>query len=90
MFKNQGEYIEVNIKTGKNIKGFLAVADECKGHVWLESPWGDKINLKSEVSQYVAAYKLIKDKGGLLELYCQLSEDEARFLKFFRENPETL
>lgn len=80
----------MNIKTAKNIKAFLKVADECEGHVWLESPWGDKINLRSEVSQYVAAYKLIEEKGEYLELYCQLSVDEERFLKFFREHPETL
>lgn len=80
----------MNIKTGKNIKAFLAVANECEGHVWLESPWGDKYNLKSELSQYVAAYKLIEEKGEYLELYCQLSADEERFLKFFREHPETL
>lgn len=80
----------MKIKTGKDIKAFLAVADSCEGHVWLESPWGDKYNLKSELSQYVAAYKLIKEKGELLELFCQFREDEEKFLKFFRENPELL
>lgn len=80
----------MKIKTGKNTKAFLAVADSCEGHVWLESPWGDKFNLKSELSQYVAADKLIKDKGDMLELYCQLAVDEARFYKFFAEHPEVL
>lgn len=80
----------MKIKTGKNIKAFLAVADSCEGHVWLESPWGDKYNLKSELSQYVAAYKLIEEKGEYLELFCQLRRDEERFLKFFRDNPELL
>lgn len=80
----------MKIKTAKNVREFLDVANSCEGHVWLESPWGDKFNLKSELSQYVAAANLIKEKGELLELYCQLSVDEERFLKFFREHPETL
>ena len=80
----------MKLKTGKNIKEFLAVADSCEGHVWLESPWGDKFNLKSELSQYVAAYKLIREKGDYLELFCQLKEDEERFLRLFRDNPELL
>jgi hypothetical protein len=80
----------LKIKTGKNVKAFLAVADSCEGHVWLESPWGDRYNLKSELSAYVAAYKLIKDYGEQLQLYCPLAEDEQKFYKFFKEHPEVL
>lgn len=80
----------MKIKTGKNIKAFLAVVDACEGHVWLESPWGDKYNLKSELSKHVAVYNLIKEHGDMLELFCQLSEDEQKFYKFFAEHPETL
>lgn len=80
----------MKIKTGKNIRAFLAVADSCEGHVWLESPWGDRYNLKSELSAYVAAYNLIKDHSGQLELFCQLADDEQRFYKFFEEHPEIL
>ena len=80
----------MKIRTGKIARKFLAVADECEGHVWLESPWGDKINLKSELAQYVAIYKLLKDQSEILELFCQLPEDRARFMQFFKENPEVL
>lgn len=80
----------MKIKTAKDIKEFLKVADSCEGNVWLESPWGDKFNLKSELSQYVAAASLIKDKGEFLELFCQLKSDEEKFLKFFWDNPEIL
>lgn len=62
----------MKIKNAKNIKKFLAVANSCNGHVWLESPWGDRFNLKSELSQYVAAAALIEERGDQLELYCQL------------------
>ena len=80
----------MKIKSAKNIKEFLAVANSCNGHVWLESHWGDRFNLKSELSQYVAAAALIEEKGDYLELYCQLREDEEKFLKFFHENPGIL
>lgn len=80
----------MKIKTARNIKEFLKVADSCEGRVWLESPWGDRFNLKSELSQYVAAAALIKEKGEYLELFCQLHADEEKFLKFFWENPDVL
>lgn len=80
----------MKIKTGKNIREFLEVVYSCEGHVWLESPWGDKYNLRSELSLYVAVYKLIRDYGEVLELYRQLSSDEQKFYKFFAEHPEVL
>ena len=36
------------------VKEFLAVADSCDGDVWLVSLQGDKYNLKSTLTQYVA------------------------------------
>lgn len=80
----------MKIKDKESVKKFLEVVDSCDGHVWLTSPWGDRYNLKSELSRYVAVAELIKTKGDLLELYCQLSADEDRFYKFFNDNPEVL
>ena len=80
----------MKIKTAKNIKSFIDTVNSCEGDVWLESPWGDQINLKSELSQYIAAARLIEDKGELLELFCQLSCDEEKFYKYFDENPEVM
>lgn len=80
----------MKIKTAKDVKEFLKVVDSCEGNVWLESPWGDRINLKSELSQYIAAVKLIEEKGEYLEPFCQLSSDEEKFFKFFWEHPEIL
>lgn len=78
------------LKDKKSIRKFLDVVDSCEGHVWLVSPWGDRYNLKSELSRYVAVTELLKAKGELLELYCQLTDDERKFYKFFGENPEVL
>lgn len=80
----------MKLKDKKNIRKFLDVVDSCEGHVWLVSPWGDRYNLKSELSRYVAVAELLKTKGELLELYCQLTVDERKFYKFFGENPEVL
>ena len=36
------------------VKTFRAAVDACRGDVWLESPRGDKYNLKSVFSQCIA------------------------------------
>ena len=70
-----------------DFKEFLKTVDECEGEVWLESPHGDKYMLKSLFSRYLAIGQLLSDHGDELELYCQLSEDERLFYKYFDEHP---
>ena len=77
----------VNIK---EVNNFTKTVDECTGNVWLESVDGDKINLKSKLSQYIAINALISCESDKLELFCSLPEDEQKFFKFFHENPEVL
>lgn len=72
------------------VDNFLNTVDECTGSVWLESVEGDKINLKSKLSQYIAINALISCEADKLELFCSKHEDEERFFKFFNENPEVL
>lgn len=72
------------------IEAFKAAIDLCQGDVWLESIYGDKFNLKSALSRYVAFGKLISEEGENLELFCSNSNDERNFYKFFAENPDTL
>lgn len=72
------------------VHAFQAAVNACKGDVWLESPNGDKYNLKSLFSQYIALDAMLSENGDELELFCALREDEANFFKFFRENPEVL
>lgn len=72
------------------VDNFLKVVGECEGSVWLESSYGDRFNLKSKFSQYIAVGVLISAEGENLELYCTLHEDEERFFKFFKENPDVL
>lgn len=72
------------------VNDFLRTVDRCSGDVWLESIDGDKINLKSKLSQYVAINALISCEGESLELFCSNPEDEPKFFKFFYENPKVL
>ena len=69
---------------------FLDPVNSCEGDVWLTSPYGDKYNLKSLLTQYVAISALLGDQGDQLELWCENKEDEAKFLKLFNEHPEIL
>ena len=72
------------------VEAFRAAVNACRGDVWLESPSGDKYNLKSLFSQYLALGAMLEEDGDELELFCSLSEDEAHFFKFFREYPEVV
>lgn len=74
----------------KELQEFLAVINSCEDSVWLESIDGDRFNLKSELSQYVALGALLEHKGSELELFCSSREDEAKFIGFFRDHPATV
>lgn len=69
---------------------FLGVVAKCNGDVWLESQQGDRFNLKSPLSQYVAIGKLVSEHGNELELFCSSYDDEKNFFEFFEMNPEVL
>ncbi len=72
------------------VEDFLAIVNTCKGDVTLTSQYGDKYNMKSLLTQYVAIGALLGEKGDELELFCSSKEDEVKFLKFFNENPEVM
>ena len=74
----------------KELQEFLAIIKTCEGSVWLESVEGDRFNLKSELSQYVALGALLEHKGSELELYCSSRVDEVKFMDFFAKNPTTM
>ena len=80
----------MKIKNIKNVETFLSVVNECKGEVTLTSVYGDKYNLKSALTQYVAVAALLGDHGEELELWCTDKDDEKKFFKMFNEHPEML
>jgi len=50
-----------------NIEGFFKVVDDCKGKVELVTGEGDRLNLKSKLSQYVSMANIFSD-GVIAEL----------------------
>ena len=72
------------------VDAFLEAVNACKGDVWLESPNGDRYNLKSLFSQFVALGAMLEENGDDLQLFCSISAEEGHFFKFFREHPEVL
>lgn len=80
----------MRLTNSKEIMEFRYAVDKCKGDVWLEDQEGNKFNLKSVISQYIALGELLQDKGETFELFCSMPEDESHFYKFFRDNPDVL
>ena len=66
-----------------NIKKFFNAVDECKGRVELVTGEGDRLNLKSKLSQYVSMANIFSN-GEIpeLELIAYEKEDIDRLVKF--------
>lgn len=77
----------MRLRNIEEVNAFLATVDSCKDEVWLQSQYGDKFNLKSKISQYVAMGALLRDKDEVLELFCANKEDEMKFIQYFIEHP---
>ena len=66
-----------------DVPAFLKVLDECKGKVFLVTNEGDKLNLKSKLSQLVGLTKLIE--GGKIaeaSIVCENPDDESKLFRF--------
>lgn len=66
-----------------NIDAFFKVIDDCTGKVELVTNEGDRLNLKSKLSQYVALANVFSDgKIDELELVAYEKEDINRLINF--------
>lgn len=62
---------------------FLAVLDTCEGNVFLVTHEGDRLNLKSKLSQLLGLTKLIE--GGKIaeaSIFCDNKNDERKMFRF--------
>ena len=77
----------MKIQNITNIEKFFEVVDSCKGKVELVTGEGDRLNLKSKLSQYVSMAKLFSD-GTIseLELLAYEPEDINKFVNFMMNN----
>ena len=67
----------------KDIEGFFKAIDQCKGKVELVTGEGDRLNLKSKLSQYVSMAKIFSN-GEIpeMELIAHEKEDVDRLIEF--------
>lgn len=71
----------------KDFDSFVKVIDSCKGPVELVSDEGDRINLKSKLSQYLSLASIISN-GYIreLELVASNQEDAEKLLNYLYEH----
>ena len=72
-----------------DIEGFFKVVDECKGKVELVTGEGDRLNLKSKLSQYVSMANIFSN-GEIpeLEIIAYEKEDTDRLIQYMLEGAE--
>lgn len=60
----------------KDVDAFFKVIDNCKGRVELVTAEGDRLNLKSKLSQYVSLANIFSNEAAIPELEIVASEPE--------------
>ena len=73
----------MKVQNIKNIDKFFKVVDPCKGRVELVTGEGDRLNLKSKLSQYVSMANIFSN-GEIpeLEIVAYEREDIDRLINF--------
>ena len=68
-----------------NVEGFLKTVSECKGTVELVTKEGDRFNLKSELTKYVALTSFFKDsKIPEMEVILSEPDDAVKIINFLQ------
>ena len=73
----------MKIQNISDVNTFFKVIDSCKGTVELVSPEGDRINLKSKLSQYLSMATMFSN-GFIkeLDIVAQDKDDIERLIKY--------
>lgn len=73
----------MKVQNISDIEGFFKTVDSCKGKVELVTGEGDRLNLKSKLSQYVSMANIFSN-GEIpeLEVIAYEPEDTERLLNF--------
>lgn len=73
----------MKVQNIKNIDKFFQVVDQCKGRVELVTGEGDRLNLKSKLSQYVSMANIFSN-GEIpeLEIVAYEKEDIEKLMNF--------
>jgi hypothetical protein len=80
-----GEEIEMAVLQlhDLDVPEFLELLETCKGNVYLVTREGDRLNLKSKLSQLMGLTQLIEG-GKIAEAFivCENPEDESRLFRY--------
>lgn len=66
-----------------DLKDFMSVLSSCEGNVYMVTPEGDRLNLKSTLSQLIGFSQLID--GGIISnahIECSNPDDESKLFRF--------
>ncbi len=76
--------IDTSVKVSNvSMQEFSEVIASCKGDVYMVTPEGDRLNLKSKLCQLIGFTKLVE--GGIVStarLECSVPEDESKLFRF--------
>ena len=74
---------KIKVQNISDIEGFFKVVDSCKGKVELVTGEGDRLNLKSKLSQYVSMANIFSN-GEIpeLEVIAYEPEDTDKLINF--------
>ncbi|MCD8141980.1 MAG: polya polymerase [Clostridiales bacterium] len=79
----------MKLKANIDYTKFLASVHKCKGEVYYDTVEGDRLNLKSTLSEYLFATAAVTsdfiENGGV---FCQQEEDYALLADFVEAEPE--
>lgn len=77
----------MKVQNIRDIDKFFQVIDSCQGKVELVTGEGDRLNLKSKLSQYVSMANIFSD-GTIaeLEIIAYEPEDITKLVNFMMEN----
>ena len=71
----------------KDVEKFFKFLDSCHGKIELVTGEGDRLNLKSKLSQYVSLEKLFSENTvEELEIIAYEPEDNSKLVNFLMEN----
>ena len=77
--------MKINLNNLKNVEAFMEVVDKCVGKVELITAEGDRLNLKSKLSQFVSLSKILGNtdtKIPGLEIIAYEMEDTHRIFEY--------
>lgn len=80
------EVIIMKLRNITNVEKFLETVDQCKGDVYLTTPMGDRLNLKSQLTKMLAMTSVF-DSAEIKEMDLEFSnsEDVSTMLLFSME-----